>query len=122
MPKRGGAYVNVLYNVLASDERGDNNEVCAFQWWTPGTVIQNYIQSKIGAAPPQLFEVSRLMNFHDIEKLEAYMWRRSGGVITRILPVSIHCDDGIVVTYPGELYICDMVGIGISNHLYTCCL
>lgn len=80
----------------------NNFQLCVFQWSTPDEVIRNYSQSRIGVAPPQLFEISRLLNFHDVGKLEGYMWERSGDVIERILPVAIHCDDGIIVVYPGK--------------------
>ncbi|KAL5021312.1 hypothetical protein ScPMuIL_000467 [Solemya velum] len=93
-------FICVLDNIPTAVH--DAKETIASQWSTPDEVIRNYSQSRIGVAPPQLFEISRLLNFHDVGKLEGYMWERSGDVIERILPVAIHCDDGIIVVYPGD--------------------
>ena len=75
------------------------------QWSSPGELIGTYVRSEGGLAPPQVYELSRLLNFQDADKLHRFSVERTSHRVTRWFPVPVFCSDGYIVAYPGKSMI-----------------
>lgn len=84
----------------------DNNETVHLKWIAPDTLLSEYSHSKGLLAPPQVYEVHRLLHFQLVEDLHRFNWDRAlKHRVRQYFPVVVGCEDGIVVVYPGdELY------------------
>ncbi|KAJ8303598.1 hypothetical protein KUTeg_019994 [Tegillarca granosa] len=79
----------------------DEKETVHSQWSTPDTLIREYFKSG-GLAPPQVYEVCRLLNFKDAEDLNNFAWKRAEQRVVRYFPVIYFCQDGVSIVYPGN--------------------
>lgn len=84
----------------------DNNETVHLKWIAPDTLLSENSISKGLLAPPQVYEVHRLLHFQQVEDLHRFNWDRAlKHRVRQYFPVVVGCDDGIIVVYPGdELY------------------
>ena len=64
--------------------------------------MQAYINKEIWLPPPQLIELSRLLNFPDLHKLKDFAIERARKGSTLILPVQYICTDGHVALIAGD--------------------
>ena len=55
-------------------------------------------------APPQLYELRRLLNFNTISTLREYADIRDKCGTERIFPVHIKCSDGYLRVFPGKWF------------------
>ena len=76
----------------------------ALQWMTLHEVLDQSINKKINLAPPQLYEIGRLLNFYSIEELDSFSKMRADKGCPRILPVRINFQDGVASILPGRVY------------------
>ncbi|KAL4235192.1 Nucleoside diphosphate-linked moiety X motif 19 [Mactra antiquata] len=53
-------------------------------------------------APPQLVELSRILNFTDAEKLKHFAWKRSEKRALLYYPITCFCADAVLMLYPGD--------------------
>ena len=53
-------------------------------------------------APPQVYELSRLLNFRDQQDLAQFSTIRHQAGLTTWLPVRMECDDGMLSILPGD--------------------
>ncbi|XP_069113283.1 acyl-coenzyme A diphosphatase NUDT19-like [Argopecten irradians] len=83
----------------------DNTETVHAEWSSPDKLIID--RSEGGLAPPQVYELCRMLNFTDVDKLNHFAWKRAKTCsrVERYFPVPCFCSDDIFITYPGdELY------------------
>lgn len=74
-----------------------------FQWIAPDTLLSEYSPSKGLLAPPQEYEVHRLLHFQQVEDLHRFNWDRAlKHRVRQYFPVLVGCEDGIIVVYPGQ--------------------
>ncbi|KAF6031981.1 NUDT19 [Bugula neritina] len=57
---------------------------------------------KLRVAPPQLYELSRLLNFQSLDELRHYTKTRNRWGTERMFPVGIRCLDGAIRVLPGD--------------------
>ncbi|XP_033754942.1 nucleoside diphosphate-linked moiety X motif 19-like [Pecten maximus] len=83
----------------------DNTETVHAEWSSPDKLLID--RSEGGLAPPQVYELCRMLHFTDADKLNQFAWSRAKTCsrVERYFPVPCICKDGIIVLYPGdELY------------------
>lgn len=74
-----------------------------FQWQTPDQLLEHIKTGESWLPPPQIYELSRLRNEQDIDKLLSFAKHRSMNSPTTLLfPVQYQTKDGIVSCYPGD--------------------
>lgn len=73
-----------------------------FQWKTPADYLKAYFNKEIWLPPPQIYELSRLLNFNDLEQVKEFAQKRSaeGSIVT--LPVLFKVKNGQVNVLPGD--------------------
>nr|XP_022338054.1 nucleoside diphosphate-linked moiety X motif 19-like isoform X2 [Crassostrea virginica] len=88
------------------DAMQDNNETVHLQWVAPDTVLIEFTRAGGGLAPPQVYEICRLLHFPKLGDLHRFAWERaSTHRVKEYFPVVVGCEDGVMVVYPGdELY------------------
>ncbi|XP_061188423.1 acyl-coenzyme A diphosphatase NUDT19-like [Saccostrea echinata] len=101
----------------------DDKETVHLQWTAPDTLLNVYNKYKGGLAPPQIYEVCRLLNFQNVENLHRFAWERAlKNRVKQYFPVVMVCEDGIIVVYPGdELYPTDPDRVGENSPISIEC-
>ncbi|XP_067651233.1 acyl-coenzyme A diphosphatase NUDT19-like [Haliotis asinina] len=97
------------------DVAEDNGETVHSQWGSPLNILLEFERGWAGIAPPQMYELARLLNIGSMEDLVHFGWSRSGNRIERWLPVRFECADAVLYLMPGdELYpkVPDVYGEG----------
>ena len=80
----------------------DQAEVTAVQWTDPASLLQKFYEREFWLAPPQVYELSRLLNFRDQQDLAQFSAIRHQEGLTTWLPVRMECDDGMLSILPGD--------------------
>ena len=65
-------------------------------------LLSAYYREKGGLAPPQVYELSRLLNFLSAEDLLGFVSRRGRERVERWFPIPAVCTDCPVSLMPGE--------------------
>ncbi|XP_017475550.1 PREDICTED: nucleoside diphosphate-linked moiety X motif 19-like [Rhagoletis zephyria] len=80
-------------------------------WRTPMDFLQRYFGKDLFLPPPQLYELSRFLNYKRLDELLEFEQIRSKEGITHMLPVIQNCTDGSVSLLPGgDFYPSDPQG------------
>lgn len=58
-------------------------------------------QGHISLAPPQIYEMGRLMNFSELNDLESHAKERAAWGCQRWMPVRVKYEDGVASILPG---------------------
>ncbi|XP_011198554.1 acyl-coenzyme A diphosphatase NUDT19 [Bactrocera dorsalis] len=95
-----GFYLVAMENI--PDVILESNEAASFSWKTPKEFIKDYFDQKLYLPPPQLYELSRLLNFPGLDELINFARVRSSKGVTLMLPVIKKCADGTVSLMPGD--------------------
>ena len=96
----------------------DNQETVKSCWMSPDDAYQQHRQKKSLLAPPQVYDILRLLRFPSFEYLRSFGGNRSRRYpIQRWLPFPVRCSDGILLLLPGDrLYpIAQVTASGDSN-------
>ena len=73
------------------------------QWVAPDTVLSEFTRAGGGLAPPQVYEICRLLHFPKLGDLHRFAWERaSTHRVKEYFPVVVGCEDGLMVVYPGQ--------------------
>ncbi|CAL4193058.1 unnamed protein product, partial [Meganyctiphanes norvegica] len=80
----------------------DNSEMEDLQIVSPDSIIDQWRKEKLWLAPPQVYEVSRLLNFNCFEKLKLFAESRARKGMWWWMPVMYPAKDGIIAVYPGD--------------------
>lgn len=80
----------------------DEGEMVHSQWGSPYDVLCQFHQGKVHMAPPQQYELSRLLNFNTSQEVAQFSWHRGQHRIQRWLPVRVACADAVVSVLPGD--------------------
>lgn len=80
----------------------DESEMDDLQIVTPDTIIDQWVKEELWLAPPQVYEVSRLLNYTSYEDLKSYVKERATQGMWWWMPVIYPAKDGIIATYPGD--------------------
>ncbi|KAH8274167.1 hypothetical protein KR044_013335, partial [Drosophila immigrans] len=78
------------------------SEVKECLWRNPQELLMLYQHGELWFLPPQIYELSRLLNIKDYHKLQAFAVQRSKLGTTLFLPVVYSCTDSMVYTLPGD--------------------
>ena len=65
--------------------------------------LQQYYQSHLWLAPPQVYELGKLLNFPLQSSVSEYSQERQGAGLSTWLPVRAECSDGVVSLLPGDI-------------------
>ena len=66
------------------------------------TLLEEHRQSQVFLAPPQIYELSRLLHFPAIDQLQSFIQTRQSGGLERWMPVMTKCSDGTMFILPGD--------------------
>jgi len=80
----------------------DQAEVTAVQWTDPASLLHQYYERQLWLAPPQVYELSRLINFTAQQDLAQFAANRHKEGLITWLPIRIKCDDGMLELMPGD--------------------
>lgn len=80
----------------------DNEEVTTLKWCTPTGMLDEHSTADVFLAPPQVYELSRLSNFHEFDHLRQFSAERQSLGVERWLPVISTYQDGAVALLPGD--------------------
>lgn len=80
----------------------DQAEVTAVQWEEPPTLLNQFSLQKYWLAPPQTYELSRLLHFPTQKDLQDFAKKREKEGVETMLPVRVDCSDGTLSIYPGD--------------------
>ena len=75
----------------------------AQQWGEPSLLLHQFYQSQLWLAPPQVYELGKLLTFSRQEEVERYSEGREEAGLTTWLPVRAECSDGVVSLLPGDV-------------------
>jgi len=98
----------------------DQTEVTAVRWEEPSALLSDCRDHSIWLAPPQVYEVSRLLHFREQKQLKEFAQNRERQGLTTLLPVRLQCSDGELSLYPGDSMYPqepDYVGESVSSDL-----
>ncbi|RWS30808.1 Nucleoside diphosphate-linked moiety X motif 19-like protein [Leptotrombidium deliense] len=84
------------------DIRTDDKEVTLVEWMTTKKMLEEHCQRKAFLAPPQVYELSRLMNFKDYKSLRDFSINREKLGIQRWSPIMTGFKDGVRLSFPGD--------------------
>ncbi|KAK3086639.1 hypothetical protein FSP39_021281 [Pinctada imbricata] len=93
-------YICVLDHI--PDAVQDNKETVHAQWASPDSLIADHFNEESFIAPPQVYELLRLFNFQDADKLHQFSVERTSKRVNRYFPVQVNCTDGVAILYPGD--------------------
>lgn len=82
--------------------QAEKKEVQHLEWCSPTDYLQRNEKESINLPPPQYYEMARLRNFRDIEKLAKFAQKRAVCGLERYLPVRYLCEDGVFTILPGD--------------------
>ncbi|XP_062404471.1 nucleoside diphosphate-linked moiety X motif 19 [Sardina pilchardus] len=83
----------------------DEKEIVHFKWSTPIEVLQSYEAREMWIAPPQMYDLSRLCHFSDLDDLHRFAQQRSLEGCEQWLPIRLTSADCYMSLLPGdELY------------------
>nr|XP_026693997.1 nucleoside diphosphate-linked moiety X motif 19-like isoform X2 [Ciona intestinalis] len=108
MPKKNSKrYDTVFYKACLksppSYTKQDNSEVICLNWESPSTTLLSYHNQKIILAPPQVYELGRLLNFKQHQVLARFTSKRRLKGLSRWLPVRAQSTDGVLMSLlPGD--------------------
>ncbi|XP_075150245.1 acyl-coenzyme A diphosphatase NUDT19-like [Haematobia irritans] len=80
----------------------EKNEVTDFSWKTPAEYLQLHFKKEIWLPPPQFYELSRLLNFNELEEVKKFAQQRATEGIEVTLPIENKCNDCRVNLLPGD--------------------
>ena len=75
---------------------------CVFQWASPSEALTEHCIKGGGLAPPQVYELVRLLNFRKIEDLRINAADKHRQRVERLFPVTAVCQDYALSLMPGE--------------------
>ena len=75
----------------------------ALQWAEPALLLHQFYQSRLWLAPPQVYELGKLLAFPRQRQVETYSREREGAGLTTWLPVRVECTDGVLSLLPGDV-------------------
>ncbi|UXI18723.1 hypothetical protein NH340_JMT04666 [Sarcoptes scabiei] len=83
----------------------DNAEVIEPIWCDPNQVLAEHQSEQVFLAPPQVYELSRILNFRSLEPFQKFIKARQVLGTQRWMPIINTYDDGAISLLPGdELY------------------
>lgn len=83
----------------------DKSEVTVMRWWSPEEILEENSMNTVFLAPPQAYELSRLIHFHSFHELHDFAKTRGTKGCERWIPIINTAVDGAVSLLPGdELY------------------
>ena len=80
----------------------DQLEVTASQWTDPASCLQQCTDRQLWLAPPQVYELSKLLNLSRLADLERSARLRQRHGLETWLPVRVECEDGLLSLLPGD--------------------
>ena len=80
----------------------DELEVTASQWTDPASCLQMYYDRQLWLAPPQVYELSKMLNMTSAADLESAARLRQRHGLSTWLPVRVECEDGLLSLLPGD--------------------
>ena len=80
----------------------DQLEVTASQWTDPASCLQQCTDRQLWLAPPQVYELSKLLNLTRLADLERSARLRQRHGLETWLPVRVECEDGLLSLLPGD--------------------
>ncbi|XP_050396938.2 acyl-coenzyme A diphosphatase NUDT19 [Patella vulgata] len=103
--KYGRRYDTAFYVACVPDKPDameDQGETVHLQWGSPADILTEYMNGNAKIAPPQLYELSRFLNFENIEDLHRFIWQREEHRVKQYLPVRVRCQDAYLFLLPGD--------------------
>ncbi|XP_065165249.1 acyl-coenzyme A diphosphatase NUDT19-like [Atheta coriaria] len=80
----------------------EKHEVQHLEWATPKDYVLRNRLEEIALPPPQFYEISRLGNFLDVDRLMKFAHERAAQGIERFIPVHCKTDKGVYAILPGD--------------------
>ena len=80
----------------------DQAEVTAARWTDPASILQQFHAEQLWLAPPQVYELGKLLRFSCARDLAAAAHARQQHGLCTWLPVRVECEDGLVSLLPGD--------------------
>ncbi|CAG5124792.1 unnamed protein product [Candidula unifasciata] len=71
-------------------------------WMQPEDILQEASRGSLVLAPPQVYELSRLVRFQTVDELVIFAWKRSSHRAQRWMPVIYSCADATLFVLPGD--------------------
>ncbi|KAK3852148.1 hypothetical protein Pcinc_041253 [Petrolisthes cinctipes] len=80
----------------------DDTEMSGLQVSTPQSILEKWHKGHLGVAPPQLYELHRLLNFPHFDDLKKFAEERGRKGIDEYFLVRILTPEGLVSVLPGD--------------------
>ncbi|KAF7687927.1 nucleoside diphosphate-linked moiety X motif 19 [Silurus meridionalis] len=80
----------------------DQREIQLYKWSTPPEILHSYRERDLWIAPPQFYDIGRMLNFSSLSDLHDFARRRSTEGCERCLPVIIRTSDCHISLLPGD--------------------
>jgi len=80
----------------------DQAEVTAVEWEEPDAFLSLFSQKKLWLAPPQVYELSRMLHFQSQRELQEFAKKREKEGLETWLPIRVECSDGTLSLFPGD--------------------
>lgn len=93
-------YLACLDTVI--DVEHDECEIDHSEWYTPTSILRGHRNGHLSLIPPQFYELSRLINFHDLAELRKFAQTRQSKGSIRFYPIFYKFADEACSIYPGD--------------------
>ena len=80
----------------------EKQEISAVSWAEPASILNQFYQQELWLAPPQVYELCRLLNFENLQQLNDFARKRQNEGCVNWLPVRLKCEDGLLSLLPGD--------------------
>ena len=72
------------------------------QWCSPTSILEEHRQETVFLAPPQVYELSRMIHFTTMDRFQRFLRARQVLGTLRWLPVMLTYDNGAISVLPGD--------------------
>lgn len=80
----------------------DNAEVTMPMWTSPLSILEEHHKDQVFVAPPQVWEMSRMLHFSHLDQLQHFALSRQRQGLERWMPVVTALNDGTLFFLPGD--------------------
>lgn len=105
-PTVGHKRFDTMFYIICLDSipqhRSDESEVSSIHWLSPKEVLMEQLKGSAFLAPPQVYELARLSNFTEINKLKTFSFQRESKGIERWCANVTGLADGALLALPGD--------------------
>ncbi|XP_063585502.1 acyl-coenzyme A diphosphatase NUDT19-like [Penaeus indicus] len=80
----------------------DDKEISGIQISSLGSILRQWHNEDLWLPPPQLYEISRFLQFTHFDKMKCFAQERAKKGLEQYLPVRVNTNSGVISVLPGD--------------------